>query len=331
MNTEEKKRSVIRGIFIFIGIVIFLTAIFTLAGKQKRFVKTIELKAVFNDVSGLQEGNNVWFSGVKIGTVKEIKFYGTSQVEITMNIEDEARQFIRKDVKAKVSSEGFIGNKNIVLIGGNPRFPAVEDGDMLQVERDISTDEIMKTFQENNKNLVAITNDFKEISAKIKNGEGTIGAVLTDSLMANNFKSIVNNLNAASVNTVQVSEALSRFSSKLNTRGGLANQILTDTTVFSDLKSAIAQLERTTISAAEITKNLTQTSRKLNTNDNAIGVLLNDNESAESLKATLKNLETSTKKLDQNMEALQHNFLLRGFFKKQAKKEAEQKAKEIQP
>jgi phospholipid/cholesterol/gamma-HCH transport system substrate-binding protein len=38
------------------------------------------------------------------------------------------------------------------------------------------------------------------------------------------------------------------------------------------------------------------------------------------------NLETSSQKLDENMEALQHNFLLKGFFKKKAKREAKQQA-----
>jgi len=66
-------------------------------------------------------------------------------------------------------------------------------------------------------------------------------------------------------------------------------------------------------------------STKLNAKDNAVGTLLNDPIAAAKIKDILNNLETSTEKLDQNMEALQHNFLLRGFFKKQ-KKEAEKQA-----
>jgi phospholipid/cholesterol/gamma-HCH transport system substrate-binding protein len=53
-----------------------------------------------------------------------------------------------------------------------------------------------------------------------------------------------------------------------------------------------------------------------------VGVLLNDPEAAANLQATLRNLNAGTAKLDTNMEALQHNFLLRGFFKKKRKAEA---------
>src|SRR5688572_28489327 len=140
MKTAESKRSVIVGIFVFLGIAIFVTGIFTLAGQQKRFEKSIRLKAVFDDVAGLGVGNNVWFSGVTIGTVKKISFYGESQVEIDMNIVEDAQKYVHKDAKARISSESLIGNKIIVIYGGNTKTPAMEDGDHLQVETALSTD-----------------------------------------------------------------------------------------------------------------------------------------------------------------------------------------------
>ena len=67
------------------------------------------------------------------------------------------------------------------------------------------------------------------------------------------------------------------------------------------------------------TGNLKATSEKLNNKDNVAGVLLNDPQAAASVKGTLSNLQTSSQKLDEDLEALQHNFLLRGFFRKKAK------------
>ena len=66
--------SVIVGIFITIGILILVSAIFVLGGQQKTFVKAITIKAVFDDINGLQAGNNVWLFGVKIGVVKKVNF-----------------------------------------------------------------------------------------------------------------------------------------------------------------------------------------------------------------------------------------------------------------
>lgn len=322
MSATENKRSIIVGLFIFIGLVIFIAGVLTLGGKQKRFVSTINIVAVFDNVNGIQPGNNVFFSGVKIGTISKINFYGTSQVEVTMHIEKSAKQYIRKNSLAKLSSEGFIGNKMVEILTGPGQSPEVEDGDRLQIAQALGPEEIMKTLQANNENILSITKDFKTVSSAMLQGKGTLGALLTDSLMAERLRQMSINLENASATTARVTSAISQYTSQLNNKGTLATELLTDTTVFSNLKSAVKSLQTTTASAAEMTNNLNNTSNKLNSDKNAIGVLLNDEDTGASLKSTINNLEASTKKLDQNMEALQHNFLFRGFFKKKAKAEA---------
>lgn len=328
MGTAENKRSVMVGIFVLVAIIIFVAGIFILGGKQKRFVKSINVTAVFGNVSGLKVGNNVWYSGVKIGTVKKIVFSGDNQVEISLTIEEDAQKYIHKDAKARLGSESLIGNKIVEIIGGSPQAPSVEDGDRIHTAIALNTDDIMETLQENNKNLVAITTDFKTLSSKLVKGEGLAGTLLSDTTMANNFRSIVTSLQQASATTARVSGSLAQFTTKLNTKDGLANKLLTDTVVFNQLKGSVVQLRQTTTSAAEMTNNLKQASTKLENNNNALGVMLNDEAFATKLKTTMGNLETSTAKLDENMEALQHNFLLRGFFRKRAKNEAKQKAAE---
>lgn len=324
MSTADNKRSVIVGIFVFLAIVILVAALFTLGGQQKRFTSTLSVNAVFDDVAGLKTGNNVWFSGVKIGTIKAIELYGESQVAVTMNIEQDVQRFIHTDAIARISSESFIGNKNIVIDGGSPTAPVIEDGARIQAVNPLNTDDLMETLQKNNKNLVDITGDFKLLSGKIVRGEGTVGALLTDSVLADNFRAMVANMQRASQNTVRASNELSRFTSKLNTEGSLASEILTDTTVYSQLRASMAQLKEATTSAAALTENLQEVSTRLNNENNAVGVLLSDEEFARNLKSTMQNLETSSQKFDQNMEALQSNILFRGFFRRQAKEQEKQ-------
>ncbi|MFB5946652.1 MlaD family protein [Albibacterium profundi] len=329
MKSAEKKRSVIVGLFVLIGIIILLAGIFIIGGQQNRFGGAIKVTAIFDNAAGLKKGGNVWFSGVKVGTIREVNFTPASQVEIVMVINDESKEYIRKDAAAVISSEGFIGNKMIVIEGGSSDIPFVEDGDQLRAKEGNDTEAMMATLQVNNENLVAITNDVKALSERVRRGEGTIGAFFTDSLMAENMKAMLANLNQAALNSRKVSENLAAFSEKLNSEGGLAGDLLTDTTIFASLKSSMAQLEDITQNASLMTDNLSEATGKLKEDDNALGLLLNDEETAAQVKETMKNLEESTEKLNQNMEALQHNFLFRGFFRKQAKREEEEKQDSI--
>jgi phospholipid/cholesterol/gamma-HCH transport system substrate-binding protein len=323
----SKKRSVIVGLFILLGLTIFVVGVLTLGGQQKSFVKAISVKAIFQDIGGLQKGANVWFSGVKIGTVKKIEFYGTSQVLISMNIEEEAQKYIHKDSKAKISTDGLIGNKIIVLSPGTDVAGTVEAGDQLKSEAPLDTDEMMATLQQNNKNIIDITTDFKAISKRIANGEGTVGRLLTDASLVDKMEGTLANLQTITRNTNGAIKSFADYAGKLQTKGALSNELITDTVIFSNLRAAVVQMQQVAANATVLTENLKNTTADIGNKSKPLGMLMNDDELATDLKHTLKNLETSTQKLDENMEALQHNFLLRGFFKKRAKEE-EKAAKE---
>ena len=108
MQTTPKKRAVIVGSFVFLGLLFLLGGILTVGNLHSTFSRKVEVTAIFDDVNGLQAGNNVWFSGVKIGTVKKLSFYGDSRVLVQMRLEEKSRNFIRKDAKAKISTDGLI-------------------------------------------------------------------------------------------------------------------------------------------------------------------------------------------------------------------------------
>ncbi len=323
MDATENKKAIIVGIFLALGLIVFILGVFTLGGQQKSFVKNIKISSVFSDVAGLKKGNNVWFSGVKVGTISNVKFIGPSQVQVFMNIDEATQQYIHRNAGAKVSSDGLIGNKIIVIDGGSPQAPIVQDGDVLQAEKMLSTDDMLKTLQDNNQNLLAITTDFKVLSHKILEGKGTVGALMADSTMAMQLRAAMRNLQAATQSAATMAVQLNTFSAKMNTKGGFADKLLTDTATFNKISQSVGQLQKAAANASTLTDNLTRASNKLNTTDNAIGVLLNDPKGAAQVQTTLNYLQQSSVKLNDDLEAVQHNFLLRGFFKKKAKAKAD--------
>lgn len=328
-----KKRAVTVGIFVFVGLAIFVTAVMMLGKQQKLFSKSVQVKAVFKDVNGLAVGRNILYSGVKIGTVKKISFVKTNEILVVMNIDQTAQEYIHKDVEARISSEGLMGNKVVMLSGGLPNMPVIEDGDQLHVGSGLSTEEIMNTLQVNNKSLVEITDNLKVITKGMVDGKGTLGKLLTDDSIYKNLNSTMAGLNDAVVNTRRLTSALSLYASRLQTKGVLSNDLVTDTMVFSNLRTAVAQMNTAANNANQTVLDLRETSAGIKAdmaNTNApIGMLLQDTLLADAFKATIFNLETSTEKLDTNMMAVRNNFLFRGYFRKQAKREKKaQKEKE---
>lgn len=316
MNTLSNNRGVWVGLFVSIGLIILIGGILMIGNLHQTFKKKIKVTALFDNVGGMQAGNNVWFSGVKIGTVRGLHFREGSMVEVTINIDVKAQEFIRKNSKIKLATDGLIGNKILEIYGGTPKSEIVEDGDILEVEKTFTQEDMVNTLQENNKNLLAITQDLKLISKGIASGEGTLGKLIFDDKVYDNIEAATYSLKGASDHAVQLIHSLNTFSSGLNKKGSIANELVTDTIVFQSLKTSAMRLRQITDTASVFINELKATSRNPGS---SIGVLLHDEETGARLKEMIKNLESGSKKLDEDLEAAQHSFLLRGYFRKKEK------------
>ena len=322
MKESPNKRAVIVGVFVFLGFAFLIAGTLMVGNLHETFTNKMEIVTHFDDVGGLQKGNNVWFSGVKIGTVSSLEFHGQSQVEVRLKFDKKVQNYIRKDAKIKLSSDGLIGNKILVIYGGTDKFAEVQEGDTLGVEKTFTSEDMINTLQENNVNIKAITDDFKIISKTLAAGEGTIGKLLADSSVYSNINAATASLQSASKKADLLVGSLAVFTSNLNKKGTLANELTTDTVIFNSVKASVLQLQQIADTATAIVSNLKLASSNPNS---TIGVLLHDEESGTRLKETIKKLESSSIKLDDDLEAAKHNFLLRGYFKdkeKAAKKEA---------
>ena len=318
MNETSNKRPIWVGLFVLLGIVFLLAGILMIGNLHATFKKKMKVVAFFDDVSGLQTGNNVWFSGVKIGTVGKLRFYNESQVEVSINLEVKAQEYIRRDAKIKIGSDGLIGNKILIIYDGTSKSEQIEPGDTLQVEKTFSQEDMIETLQENNVNLLSVTTDLKTMSHKLLAGEGTLGKLMSDNKVYDNMESATASLRIASASAAQLVQSLNEFSAGLSAKGTLANELVTDTVMFSSLKASAQQFREMADTANSILNSLQAAERDPNT---PVGALLHDKETGAYLKETIKNIESSSKKLDETLEAAQHSFLLRGFFRKKEKAE----------
>jgi phospholipid/cholesterol/gamma-HCH transport system substrate-binding protein len=166
------------------------------------------------------------------------------------------------------------------------------------------------------------------LTKQMTEGKGAVGKLLSDPVLANNLEVAVAGFKQASANAQRLTANISAYTARLQSEGSLTNDLITDTVIFKGLKTAVAQFQQMAKTGQEVTENLKlasnnvrEVSTNLSSSNSPVGVLLNDQQAGKDLKVLLANLQSGSQKLDENMEALQHNFLLRGFFKKKAKRE----------
>ena len=70
------------GIFSIVGLLILVGAIYFIGSRQNMFAKTFIINSNFNNVNGLQLGNNVRYSGINVGSVKTISIVNDSTISV---------------------------------------------------------------------------------------------------------------------------------------------------------------------------------------------------------------------------------------------------------
>src|SRR6186997_2965026 len=131
MDTQSQNFKVRLGLFVAIGLALFVGAVFIIGKQKNMFNPVFRLTTTFFNVSGLQVGNNVRFSGINVGTVDKINIISDSTVMVEMLIRKEVNQFIKSDCEVTIGSEGLIGDKLIIITQGSENAAMARDGQRL--------------------------------------------------------------------------------------------------------------------------------------------------------------------------------------------------------
>lgn len=288
------------GIFIFFGTILLILAIFLIGNKEKLFTTTIEIKAYFNQIEGLKSGAPVRLSGYDIGSVSSISLISdtSAKVEVKMRIDNELKHFIRLDSRASVETEGLVGKKIVSITPGSPAAAEIEDDGIIQTKSPVNIAKIIEETEAVMGYMKDLTKNFSEIFAKVNQGEGSIGRLINDDKLYNSAVSI----------TQTADKSLSAITARLNE----ISDIIISTS--GTIKSILTDVDKTIVDVQRIIS-------KVDNGEGALGKLIGDKNMGDSIKTIITNLSRTSgeahiavARLAENMEALKHNWLFKGYF-----------------
>jgi phospholipid/cholesterol/gamma-HCH transport system substrate-binding protein len=182
------------GVFVTAGLILFITGVYVIGQKQRLFSDVFRISGVFNNVNGLQVGNNVRFSGINIGTVENITIISDTSVRVDMIIDEDVQKFIKKDATAIIGSEGLMGNKTVNIAPGSISEKQIGDRDVIKTYKPVDFDAILGQLNTTTQNAALITDDLSAIMNTIRLGKGTIGRLFMDTTLAENLDQTIKNL-----------------------------------------------------------------------------------------------------------------------------------------
>jgi phospholipid/cholesterol/gamma-HCH transport system substrate-binding protein len=310
------------GAFVLAGL-LFLVLLLYMIGKNKNlFGPSFILKTRFQHVQGLVPGNNVRFAGIEIGTVKRINIISDTVIEVVMAVEDKMKKVIRRNAIVSIGSDGLMGNKVINISPVRQPAPLVAKGEVLESYKPVSTDDMLQTLSATNQDVALIAAQLKVAVQRINNSTA-LWTILNDETLPKNLRTSVSNVQLATARAALMANDLESIISGVKNGKGSVGAVLTDTAFAKNLNDAIIKIKGVGDRADELVVALNSViadvQQDVSNGKGTVNALLKDSSMVTKISTSLDNIQKGTDAFSQNMEALKHNFLFRGYFRKQEK------------
>jgi phospholipid/cholesterol/gamma-HCH transport system substrate-binding protein len=189
------------GLLIAAALAVIGVAIYRLGQAANLFSRRYELLAYLPNASGLQAGGVVYVAGQYAGTIKSIEFLPVDNdtlrnLRVRMAIDHALQDQVRTDSKAKIRTLGLLGDKVIDISIGTPRYSALRDGDTIAVAPSLDYEAVLAQAAGAVSDMVDLTHDLRQITSSVVEGKGTMGQLLTNRALYDQFVGTMSRANA---------------------------------------------------------------------------------------------------------------------------------------
>jgi phospholipid/cholesterol/gamma-HCH transport system substrate-binding protein len=324
------------GFFVISALTILIVTLVFIGRGQKWFEKRYHYTVVFNKVQGLKPGTGVTISGMEVGTVKSLRLNPQNKVELTLEVLETYKNYIRKDSLATVAST-LLGGKTVEVTIGSPNQTPLPEGanitseepkELADMLKEIDVKAPLKKLDETLENVRAIAEKLNDpkgelftllknvefVTAQLKNGQGSVGAILQDKKMQKQITAAVEairrsaaNLEETTQNASQVSRNLPQLFSEVDQAVKEVPKIVNDVKkATSELPKVMGDVQKAAGDAPAITENVKEITKDVKV------ITGNVKKAAPEIPDFIATTHESVADADRLMQGLQNHWLLRG-------------------
>jgi len=314
------------GLFTLAGLALFTAGLFMIGSRHEAFERHLVLYSEFSDLSGIAKGSKVQVAGMDAGRVLQIDIPTSvsSKFRVQIQIDDRLHSIVRRDSVVTIDTEGIVGNTYLSISPGSAAAPGVNSGDTLPSKEAIelsdllnkavvTVDDFDSAIHTVNGQLVALSDglnstladargtltNVNDVVLDLKNGKGTAGMLLTDADVADQIRRTIAHTEQATTNLQMTSQRLDSLLADVQSREFPKKVDQTLSTV----NETVSRLDTTTGQVEQFVSDVSEPDER--------GVPPGVN-----MRETISTANAVTGNLADLSEALKHNFLLRGFFRR---------------
>ncbi|HXZ28743.1 MAG TPA: MlaD family protein [Terriglobales bacterium] len=295
------------GLTVLFAAIVLGTLIFLMTGTTGLFTPKINLKAFFDNASGLRVGAPVRLEGVDIGNVTSIRVVPgrpASPVEVTMKVTTKYKAELHKDSVATLATAGVLGETYVDISSKGAKGPEAKNWDVLQTVETPDITDVVRASQTTLQNVDILVRRLDRIVAAIERGEGSVGKLIYDPSLFNKLNATLDEIQTT-VNDVSKGKG---SIGKLITSDELYNKLNDSVTKINKMVDEMDKGQGTVgklIKDPSLYNNANETMAKanrlmadINEGRGTLGKVAHDEEFARKVDRTVSNLADITDRMD---------------------------------
>lgn len=307
------KKRILVGAFIIGGILLFAVGLFLIGSRKQLFSHHYDVYAGFNQIDTLTTGAKVRVSGMDAGQIVNIDIprKPSSRFRLKLEVDEKFRPIIREDSMVSIETEGMVGNKYVEIDKGSDNSPVspvngtlptrepVELGDLMRQASGIAST-AQTTIEDLRKHSVQT---IEHVNGLVGHADGTIQAARAD-------------VKAITANGAHLTASANQIVNSVQEGRGTAGKLLADETIARNIDATVANAKAASANAEKAAQNANQMTAHLN--QTVTTFLKPDGQAATTaqvLRDTVQSADRAVSNLQEDTDAVKHNFFLRGFFK----------------
>jgi phospholipid/cholesterol/gamma-HCH transport system substrate-binding protein len=293
------------GVFVLGGLVLFTVGLFMIGDRQMAFAKKFTVYTEFKTITGLQTGAIVRVSGAKAGSITQIlpPNKPSEKFRVKLEITENLHQLVRTDSLATIETEGLVGGNYLGIGTGTDAAPPVAPNATIAGKEPFDIADLMQQMGDT---IKRVNDVFDEIKAEV---QGTVVAV-GDTV--DNANALIIDISADLKQMAASGAALSKDAAQIaegiRSGKGSLGKLVNDDELYSRTTAIAKQAEEIAANARQVVENANKTLQGFQSKDGPVQGM------TTSVKQTMDDARAAVEGLAENMDALKHNFLLRGFF-----------------
>ncbi len=301
----NSSRLVSAGAFVVVGALLFTVGLFMIGERRMLFQDRFPLFTEFATVGQLEIGATVRVAGLDAGQVSDvlIPLSPEQPFRVRMEVREDLHHLIRTDSVATTQTEGLVGAMFINISAGTDRAPRIEEGGTVPGREPLLLSDLL---QQASDSITLVTETVEMLRGDVQRAVGELA------LTVEGAHALIDDVRPAIVamaeNGNRISADTQAIMASINSGEGTIGKLIHDDALYEQVREIAEEATTVVASVREMSSEARLAIADFRSADGPAQGLMAD------VRVTLSQARAATAGLADNMEAMKHNFLLRGFF-----------------